>query len=78
MNDFDIYFNFVKEIETKEENKSKYKIIDVFTHFLLSKYSNESNYLLENMIEHNLVEPKIGITNNKTYFVHHMSGGEIC
>ena len=73
-----IYMYFMKEIEAKEENTSKYKIIDTFTQFLLGKYSNESNYLLENMIEHNLVELKIGITNNKTYFVHHMSGGEIC
>ena len=59
--DFDIYIHFVKVLETKEEeiNKSRNRLIDIFANLLHDIGSQESNYLLENMIEQNLIESKI-------------------
>ena len=55
--DANLYLNFLQQIENKEkEIKQNKTIIEIFKHFLFLLLTQESNYLLEKMIELKLTD----------------------
>ena len=57
--EFDIYFHFLKALEIIEEAKTGQNIICAFAHYIQSSNSQESKFLLEKMIEQNLIDTNI-------------------
>ena len=73
----ELYFTYLKMLGTKEEEEIKnpniHKIIDIFSRLLISTETQESNYLLEKLIEQGLIE-SMSVKNKRTlYFLHYQS-----
>ena len=71
-NDPNIYFLYLKEIDNSFNG-----IFDYFCQFLLAKTTEESNYLLESIINQNLVEPNLVDARQSLYFAHRKLASEI-
>ena len=70
----DTCLRFVKAIETREANN---KMFEIFTHYLLGLSSQESFYLLSEMIEQNLIDPKTVRNIESFYFAPYKTNHEI-
>ena len=66
--------SYIKILGEKEEDKTKYpkvsNIIEVFAKFLIYLETQESNYLLEYLIEQNFINAKI-VENKRTLYIRH-------
>ena len=75
-----IYFSYLKFLEEKEEakinNPKVNNVIEVFAEFLISLGTQESNYLLENLIEQNFIKSGIVKNNPTFYFAHYQTNFE--
>ena len=71
-NDFEIYLNFMKAIEIKEKEIKDdiCGIFEIFLHYMIWLETQESDYLLEQMIEHNLIDSRFVINKKTLYFAH--------
>ena len=67
------YLSYLKSIQTKEEeiNNDNPKIIDFFGHFLSESKTQESLYLLEKMINLNLINSSVTKEKETKYFAHY-------
>ena len=73
------YFQYLKEIEKKEEEitQKKQEIIKILYVLLTRIESQESNYLLEKMFEENIVDASLSKNKETLYFSHHKSKEEV-
>ena len=72
------YLIYLKSLQTKEEesNIDGIKIIDIFVHYLSKTPTQESYYLLENMISRSLIDPSITKNIKTKYFSHYKTKEE--
>ena len=70
-----IYFQFLKEIETSEEQilQKKPRIFTMFEQYLLRLNSKESKYILVQIVENKLIRPDFVKNVNDLYFGHLIS-----
>ena len=76
--DSDTYLSYLKSIQTKEKeaNIGNTKIIEIFCQFLSESKTQESRYLLEMMIEQNLIDFNITKGISTKYFAHYKTKEE--
>ena len=75
-----IYLDYLKSVQSKEEeaNINTPKIIEIFVQYLLRNETQESYYLLEKMIEQNLIDSSITKNILRTnYFAHYKTIKEV-
>ena len=77
--EFGTYLNYIRSIQTKEEetNTNIPKIIDIFCKYLSENKTQESHYLLEKMINLNLIDSNITKRVSSVYFAHYKTIEEI-
>ena len=73
----DLYFSYLKLLRTKEEEEIKksdvHNVIDIFSRFLISVETQESDYLLEKLIEQGFIDSIIVKNKHTLYFSHYQS-----
>ena len=70
--DANTYMTYLKLFQNKkEEGNIDIKIIEIFVQYLSRIRTQESYYLLENMIEQNLIDSNIIKNIHTKYFAHH-------
>ena len=77
--EFDTYLSYLKSLQTKEEDirTDNPKIINIFGRFLTESKTQESRYLLEKMIEQNLINSSIYQRNFNCIFCTIQNKGRI-
>ena len=71
----DLYFSYLKLLGTKSEEKINLPniphVIGVFTQFLFSIEAQESNYLIEKLIDQNFIDSESFKNKRTLYFSHY-------
>ena len=66
--ELDVIFKFLNSVEAKEKELNQhFEVFDVLSQFLLDMNSQESNYLLEKLVEQNLIQSEV-VKNKRSIF----------